>query len=156
MIGKLLPFTVIYMTLGVVCYAVMFTMFGFPVLGSHWRLLFGLLLFIMAMEVMGIVLIGLLPTLRDAISVGALYSMLGFSLSGFTYPVMGMLPPVQAWSWLEPLRHYYVIYVNEALMGAPAINSIPAALMLVAFIIPALCVAPRLHRALIYQNYPLK
>jgi len=27
---------------------------------------------------------------------------------------------------------------------------------LVAFIIPALCVAPRLHRALIYQNNPLK
>lgn len=156
MIGKLLPYTVIYMALGVVCYAVMFSMFGFPVLGSHWRLLFGLLLFIMAMEVMGIVLIGLLPTLRDAISVGALYSMLGFSLSGFTYPVMGMLPPVQALSWLEPLRHYYVIYVNEALMGAPAINSTPAALMLVAFIIPALCVAPRLHHALIYQNYPLK
>ena len=156
MIGKLLPFTVIYLSLGVVCYAVMFSMFGFPVLGSHWRLLFGLLLFIMAMEVMGIVLIGLLPTLRDAISVGALYSMLGFSLSGFTYPVMGMLPPVQALSWLEPLRHYYVIYVNEALMGAPAINSTPAALMLVAFIVPALCVAPRLHRALIYQNYPLK
>ena len=69
---------------------------------------------------------------------------------------MGMLPPVQALSWLEPLRHYYVIYVNEALMGAPAINSTPAALMLVAFIIPALCVAPRLHHALIYQNYPLK
>ena len=41
-------------------------------------------------------------------------------------------------------------------MGAPAANSMPAALMLVAFMIPALCVAPRLHRALIYQNYPLK
>ena len=156
MIGKLIPYTVIYMTLGTVCYAVMYNISGFPVLGSHVRLLLGMLLFIMAMEIMGIVLIGCLPTLRDAISVGALYSMLGFSLSGFTYPTMGMLSPVQALSWLEPLRHYYVIYVNEALMGAPASNSMPAALMLVAFMIPALCVAPRLHRALIYQNYPLK
>ena len=156
MIGKLIPYTVIYMTLGTVCYAVMFNLSGFPVLGSHLRLLLGLLLFIMAMEIMGIVLIGCLPTLRDALSVGALYSMLGFSLSGFTYPSMGMMAPIQALSWLEPLRHYYVIYVNEALMGAPASNSLPAALMLVAFMIPALCVAPRLHRALIYQNYPLK
>jgi len=156
MIGKLVPYTIIYLTLGAVCYAVMFYVSGFPVLGSYWRLLFGMLLFIMAMEVMGVVLIGLLPTLRDAVSIGALYSMLGFSLSGFTYPTMGMLPPVQALSWLEPLRHYYVIYVNEALMGAPAANSVPAHLMLVGFMIPALCVAPRLHRALIYQNYPLK
>ena len=69
---------------------------------------------------------------------------------------MAMLPMVKALSNLEPLRHYYLIYVNEALMGAPAINSMPHALALVAFIVPALCVAPRLHRALKYQNYPLK
>lgn len=156
MIGKLIPYTVIYLVLGIVCHILLYNIAGFPVLGSHARLLFGMLLFIMAMEVMGIVLIGCLPTLRDALSVGSLYSMLGFSLSGFTYPNMAMLPVVQALSNLEPLRHYYLIYVNEALMGAPAINSLPHGMALVAFIIPALCVAPRLHRALLYQNYPLK
>ena len=156
MIGKLIPYTVIYQVLGIVCHLMLYNIAGFPVLGSHTRLLFGLLLFIMAMEILGIIIIGCLPTLRDAVSVGALYSMLGFSLSGFTYPNMAMLPVAQALSWLEPLRHYYLIYVNEALMGAPSINSLPHAMSLVAFIIPALCVAPRLHRALINQNYPLK
>ncbi|MBQ7997353.1 MAG: ABC transporter permease [Paludibacteraceae bacterium] len=156
MIGKLIPYTVIYLTLGIVCHILFYNIADFPVLGSHARLLFGQLLYIMAMEIMGIVLIGCLPTLRDALSVGALYAMLGFSLSGFTYPNMAMLPMVKALSNLEPLRHYYLIYVNEALMGAPAINSMPHALALVAFIVPALCVAPRLHRALKYQNYPLK
>lgn len=156
MIGKLIPYTVIYMTLGIACHILLYNIAGFPVLGSHVRLLLGLLLYIMAMEIMGIVLIGCLPTLRDALSVGALYAMLGFSLSGFSYPNSAMLPMVNALSNLEPLRHYYLIYVNEALMGAPAINSMPHALALTAFIIPALCVAPRLHRALIYQNYPLK
>jgi len=82
--------------------------------------------------------------------------MLGFSLSGFTYPNMGMMPAVRALSNLEPLRHYYLIYVDEALMGAPSTAALPDALALVAFFIPALCVAPRLHRALVYQNYPLK
>ena len=156
MIGKLIPYTVIYLTLGIVCHILFYNIADFPVLGSHARLLFGQLLYIMAMEIMGIVLIGCLPTLRDALSVGALYAMLGFSLSGFTYPNMAMLPMVKALSNLEPLRHYYLIYVNEALMGAPAINSMPHALALAAFIVPALCVAPRLHRALKYQNYPLK
>ena len=156
MIGKLIPYTFIYLVLGIVCHMMFYSIAGFPVHGSHTRLLLGMLIFIMAMEIMGIVLIGCLPTLRDALSVGALYSMLGFSLSGFTYPSMGMLPVVRALSNLEPLRHYYLIYVNEALMGAPAINSLPHSLALAAFIIPALCVAPRLHRALIYQNYPLK
>lgn len=156
MIGKLIPYTLIYIALGIGCHLILYRFAGFPVNGNHARLLFGLILFIFAMESMGIVLIGCLPTLRDAISIGALYSMLGFSLSGFTYPVMNMLPPVQALSYLEPLRHYYLIYVNEALMGAPVQNSLTPAFALCGFMLLSLCVAPRLHHALIYQNYPLK
>ena len=156
MIGKLIPYTFIYLVLGIGCHFILYRYAGFPVYGSHGRLLFGMVLYIFAMEGLGITLIGLLPTLRDAISIGALYSMLGFSLSGFTYPVMSMIPPVQALSNLEPLRHYYLIYVNEALMGAPVQNSLTPAFALCGFMLLSLCVAPRLHHALIYQNYPLK
>ena len=156
MIGKLIPYTFIYLVLGIGCHFILYRYAGFPVYGSHGRLLFGMVLYIFAMEGLGITLIGLLPTLRDAISIGALYSMLGFSLSGFTYPQMCMLPPVRALSYMEPLRHYYLIYVNEALMAAPPENSIIYMLALNAFMLSALCVAPRLHRALVYQNYPLK
>ena len=156
MIGKLIPYTVLYVVMGISCGVILFEFMHFPVNGSTWRLMFGLLLFVFAMEALAITIIGLLPTLRDAISIGALYGMLGFSLSGFTYPVMNMLPVVQAWATLEPLRHYYLIYVNEALMAAPAINSLPHMLALCAFFIPAWLVAPRLHKALVYQNYPLK
>ena len=156
MIGKLLPYTLIYIVLGIGCHVILYRFAGFPVYGSTGRLLFGLVLFILAMEALGITLIGLLPTLRDALSIGALYSMLGFSLSGFTYPQTSMLAPVKAISYMEPLRHYYLIYVNEALMAAPVENSIPNMLALTVFLLTALCVAPRLHRALVYWNYPLK
>ena len=156
MIGKLIPYTLMYFILGVGCHLILYHFAGFPVHGSQFRLMLGLLLFIFAMEALGIFLIGLLPTLRDALSIGALYAMLGFSLSGFTYPNMSMLAPVKALSYLEPLRHYYMIYVNEALMGAPTVNSLPHGLALVAFLLAALCVSPRLHRALVEQNYPIK
>ena len=156
MIGKLIPYTLIYLILGIGCHLILYRFVGFPVYGSTWRLMFGLLLFILAMEALGITMIGLLPTLRDALSIGALYSMLGFSLSGFTYPQMAMLPPVKALSYMEPLRHYYLIYVNEALMAAPVENSLPNMLALTLFMVASLCVAPRLHRALVYWNYPLK
>lgn len=156
MIGKLIPYTLIYLILGVGCHLILYHYAGFPVYGSPIRLMFGLLLFIFAMEALGIFLIGLLPTLRDALSIGALYAMLGFSLSGFTYPQMSMLAPVKALTYLEPLRYYYLIYVNEALMAAPVQNSLPYMLALNAFMFASLLVAPRLHRALVYQNYPLK
>ncbi len=156
MIGKLFPYTVLFAVLGIGCSLILFRFAGFPVKGSLPRLMGAMVLFVMAMESMGIFLIGCLPTLRDAISIGALYGMLGFSLSGFTYPVMNMLPPVQALSYLVPLRHYYLIYVNEALMGAPVQNSLLPAACLCAFMLLAMTTSLRLRNALIHQNYPLK
>ena len=119
-------------------------------------MMLAILLLVFAMESMAITLIGALPTLRDALSIGALYGMLGFSLSGFTYPVMNMLPPFQALSWLIPLRHYYKIYVNEALMAGPVENTLIPMLCLTAFFLFALIVSPRLHDALVHNKYPLK
>ena len=151
-LGKLTPYTILYMLLGVGCQLTLYDYVGFPVHGSHVRLMFGLLLFIFAMEALGVLMITLLPALRDALSVGALYAMLGFSLSGFTYPNMAMLAPVKALSYLEPLRHYYLIYVNEALLGAPSINSMPYGMALMAFVLAALLFSPRLKRILINDN----
>ena len=156
MIGKLLPYTVLYIVLGIGCNVILFRFLHFPVHGSSWRLMLGIVLLVFAMESMAIALIGALPTLRDAISVGALYGMLGFSLSGFTYPVMNMLPVFKAWTWLIPLRHYYKLYVNEALMNGPIENTIVPMSCLVAFFIFALIASPRLHDALVNNNYPLK
>ena len=74
-----------------------------------------------------------------------------FIVATLAYPLI-----YKALSYIEPLRHYYLIYVNEALMAAPIENSIPHMLALTAFMVASLCVAPRLHRALVYWNYPLK
>ena len=156
MIGKLLPYTILFVVLGIGCNVILFRVMHFPVAGSSWRLVEGILLLVFAMQALAVTLIGLLPTLRDAISIGALYGMLGFSLSGFTYPVMNMLPAFQALTWLMPLRHYYKIYVNEALMNGPQLNTLVPMLCLTAFFVPALLVSHRLHDALTYNNYPLK
>ena len=156
MIGKLIPYTILYVVLGIGCNVILFRFLHFPVAGSSWHLIGGIVLLVFAMEAMAITMIGLLPTLRDAISIGALYGMLGFSLSGFTYPVINMLPAFQALSWLIPLRHYYKIYVNEALMAGPQWNTLIPALCLTAFFVPALLVSKRLREALENNNYPLK
>ena len=51
MIGKLLPYTVIYLVLGIGCHLILFHYAGFPVYGSHVRLLLGMVLFVFAMEI---------------------------------------------------------------------------------------------------------
>jgi len=121
-----------------------------------WHLQVGMFLFVIAMQAMGTTIVGLLPVLRDALSIGALYGMLGFSCSGFTFPVTGFLPVLRAFVNLFPLRHYFRIFANEALFGNPLVDSVQIMLYLVLFFVPQVLVSIRLREAFINQNYPLK
>lgn len=154
MIGKLLPHTILYTILGISLNILMFRILDFPVMGSLLWLNVGMFLYVLAMEGLAICFIGLVPVLRDALSVGALIGMLSFSLSGFTFPAMGMLSWAQSIIYLFPLRHYYLIYVNEALMGAPITTSAVYMAAYVGFMILPFLVGKRLENALRLQNYP--
>ena len=155
-IGKMIPYNILYMALGLGMVALFFRFRSFPLQVSLTNMFIYMTLFTFAMQSMAITWICVFPVLRDAISAGALYGMLSFSLSGFTYPVMAMLPFIQSITYLFPLRYYYLLYCAEALNGAPATQTIPLCLGLMVFILIPLTLQGRLHRALIYQNYPLK
>lgn len=153
LIGKLLPYTILFVILGISCETILVKFMHFPVNGSYARLMGGMMLYVMAVECMGVTLVGTAPVLRSSISLGALYGMLSFSISGFTFPSMGMLPFVQALSYLFPLRHFYHIYVNEALMAAPMQNSMVEIACLIGFMAMPMLIHRKLHAALIFQNY---
>lgn len=155
MVGKLIPHVVLYCVMGVTINIILVRMMHFPVHGSFLWLNVGMLAYILAMQSVAVTLVGLIPMLRNALSVGALYGMLSFSLSGFTFPKMGMLPFMQACTNLFPLRHYYLIYVNEVLLGNPVTQSMPSVAVLIAFTCLQLLIMRRLHRALKYQYFPI-
>ena len=62
-------------------------------------LMFGAgILTIISYQAIGIFIIGVLPMLRDALSIGAFYGVLGFTFAGFTYPNFAMLPAVKPYT----------------------------------------------------------
>lgn len=154
MLGKIIPHLFLYSIMGITLNVIMFRMLDFPVNGSLLFLNLGMVVYILAVQSMAVTFIGLLPVLRDALSVGALYGMLSFSLSGFTFPTIGMLPWVQSLCYIFPLRHYFLVYANESILGNSILHSAPAVVWLCAFVLLQFLVGPRLHRALWYQNYP--
>ena len=154
MVGKLLPHIVLYCAMGITLNVVLVRMMHFPVQGSFLWLNVAMVLYVLAMQSLAVTLVGLIPILRVALSAGALYGMLAFSLSGFTYPAMGMLPWVQALTNLFPLRHYYLVYTSEILLGSSMTQTAPYMAMFFAFIGLQFLVAKRLHRAMLYQYFP--
>ena len=82
-------------------------------------MLSALFLLVIASQAVGIFMIGVLPTFRLGLSSACLFGMIAFSIVGFSFPVLRMDPTLQALSNLFPLRHYFLIYVDQALNGRP-------------------------------------
>ena len=119
LLGKMVPHTVIFyiITLGVVWMMIGYR--HFPMNGSLGWILLGALLFVIACQGFGLMVTCALPNPRLALSVCSLFGILTFSFAGFSFPVTSMYGAIGVFSYLSPVRYFYLIYTNEALNGLP-------------------------------------
>lgn len=151
--GKLLPQTGIFFIVGMILFIAMYIILEFPLNGNFLNMMLGMLLAILSAQALGIFMIGVLPTLRLGLSFASIWGMLSFSISGFSFPVTAMYSWVKALSILFPLRHYYLIYVDQALNGRDMIYSWHHYLALAAFIILPFTILKNLKAAIRHLEY---
>lgn len=152
--GKLLVWTLTFSAIGLILILLLFHRLHFPLAGFIWNMFLGIFLMIFASEAIAIFILEMLPVPRLALSIGALYSVLGFSLSGFTLPIEAMPPYIQGLAAAFPLRHYYLFYVQEAIFGAGFAGWWKPVIYLLIFILLPLIGLVRLKKAYIHQNFP--
>ncbi len=152
--GKLLVWTLTFSAIGLILILLLFHRLHFPLAGSIWNMFLGIFLMIFASEAIAIFILEMLPVPRLALSIGALYSVLGFSLSGFTLPIEAMPPYIQGLAAAFPLRHYYLFYVQEAIFGAGFAGWWKQVIYLLIFILLPLIGLVRLKKVYIHQNFP--
>lgn len=117
--GKMLPQTLIFLMV-FCCYEYyIFHVQGFPHPGGPLPIVLLGLLTVVSSQCFGIFIFGLMPSLRLSMTIGSLWAMISFSLSGATFPVFAMDPFIEGVSWLFPLRHYYMIYQINIFNGYP-------------------------------------
>ena len=155
LIGKLLPYTLIYLVLGLGLDLLLFGVCRYPLNGSILNMMLAMVVFILANEAVAVTLVGLLPTLRYSLSIAALFAILGFSFSGFTFPVEAMPVAFQGVSCLFPLRFYYLLYVQEAMFGVGFSGWWQYIVYMLLFLVGPFCVCGRLKRAWLNQNYAI-
>lgn len=105
-VGKLLPYTLIFVAEAMLANVVFFRWEHIPMEGDMW--LFSLLtvLFIIATQSVAVILYTLFPVLSLVISVVSMVGSLGATLSGLTFPLSAMSPVVQYTAKLFPVRHF--------------------------------------------------
>ncbi len=118
-LGKTIPQTIIFL---IIFYGYMMYVFGhlgFPYQCSTWMMALVGLVSVLAAQGFGIFAFGLMPSLRMSMSICSLWGVLSMTTGGFTFPVFAMDGPIQALSYLFPLRHYYLIYQMCVFNGFP-------------------------------------
>ena len=151
--GKLLPHTAIFFLMGILYNVYLYGFLHFPCNSGIMPMLLATLCLVLASQGMGVLMIGTLPTLRLGLSFASLWGVLSFSMCGLSFPAMAMHPVLQGLANLFPLRHYFLIYVDQALNGYPMIYSWINYVALLIFMMLPFFVVHRLKEALIYYKY---
>ena len=151
--GKFLPQALVFLALIFAYEYYIYEVLQFPRLGSVLMVVLLAVLQVFASIGFGIFAFGLTPSLRMSMSICSLWAMLGFSLAGSAFPVMGMDEPIQALSWLFPLRHYYMLYQMTVFNGYPLIDAWFHLVGLVAFTLLPWFVLRKIKNAMLTYVY---
>ena len=151
--GKMALYTVLFTLIGWTIEVVLYRWMHFPLAGSLWQMLLACFLLVVASESVAVLIIGCVPVCRFALSIGALYSVLGLSLTGFTLPVEALPAGIRGLTMMYPLRHYYDLYVQVGIFGSDFGQWYLPVLALLLFCFLPFLVMGRLGRAYTYLDY---
>ena len=105
-VGKLLPYTLIFVAEAMLANVVFFHWEHIPMVGDMGLFALTTMLFIVATQSVAVILYALFPVLSLVISVVSMVGSLGATLSGLTFPLSAMSPVVQYAAKLFPVRHF--------------------------------------------------
>ena len=151
--GKLALYTILFTLIGWTLEVILYKWVHFPLAGHLGYMLLACFLLVTASEAVAVFIIGLVPVCRFALSIGALYSVLGLSLTGFTLPVEAMPAGLRGLAMMYPLRYYYEIYVQAGIFGSPFGQWYMYVVALLLFCFLPFLVMKRLAHAYEYLDY---
>ncbi|MFT3993755.1 MAG: ABC transporter permease [Dysgonomonas sp.] len=118
-IGKLLPYTIIYTGIALMFMSVLYKFSHFPLHSGFWPMFLNYFCLIIASQGAGLIFVGVFRNYRMALSSASLVGMISFSITGFSFSALQMSPILTSLSYIFPLRHFFLIYVDQGLNGIP-------------------------------------
>jgi len=136
MLGKVLPYLVVGAVQVVVVLAAARFMFSIPFVGSLWLLLYGTLVFVFSLVLLGYTISTLARSQMQAMQLTFFFFLPSLMLSGFMFPFRGMPTWAQVLGEMFPLTHFLRLIRAVMLKGADhaTISSSLAALYVFVFI----------------------
>ena len=153
LLGKLLPYTLIFIAEAVLAGVVFFRWEHIPFAGDMGLFILLLVLFIVATQSVALILYTLFPVLSLVISVISMVGSLGATLSGLTFPLSAMSPVVRWVAQLFPVRHFTEAMQAIVYFDAGFGVCWPQLAVLCLFPLVALMLWPRLRNLLLISPH---
>ena len=144
--GKLLPVFMSMTVMSLLMFFILFDIINVPLNGSFGMLFAGCLVFILSYMGIAVFVVAVTADLRLALSLGGGYSVLAFTFSGLSFPIMAMYGGVRIFSRIFPFTYFTDMIVDQALRGAPVSYSLPDMSSMLLFLLLPAVVLPRLYR----------
>lgn len=151
-LGKLLPYTLWFFLLGLLLHTGMYLIMDYPVNGSKAMLLLALLLLILATQAFAFWFTVGSKDLRAAMMKGNAMAAVSLTMSGFTFPVMAMLPFFQWLVKLFPFVHYFKVFKDLTQRGVPAFYVMPQLIVLAVMVLALFLLGWRKYKKLLTQG----
>ena len=119
LLGKLIPQAVIMTAVGVMVQSLLYGFNNFPLHNHAMHMIVAMWLFVVASQWFAVTLCCIVPNLRLSLSLCSLTGILAFSIAGFSFPVEQMYGAIGIFSYILPVRYYFLIYIDQALNGIP-------------------------------------
>ena len=152
-VGKLLPYTILFAAVGILANVVFFHWMQMPLPCSIWTMNGITILFICATQALALILYSIFPALSLIISVVSMIASLGATLSGVTFPVAFMDTPVYAASYLFPVRHFIETVQSILYLEGTFPDYWTNLVILLIFILLPILLLPRLKHILTTHSY---
>ncbi len=143
LVGKLLPYTLLYSVWIVLCNLLLFGVLAYPFEGSVVMLTLLSVALIVALQALGCLVLLLLKDLMESMSITAAIATMSFTMGGLTFPLMAMHTPMLVVAHLFPYTHYLKGYV-DLMRGADWWLTLPYLAILLVYPTLVLLFTPRL------------
>ena len=147
-VGKLLPYTVIFILEALLANVVFFHWEHIPFVGDMGLFALTTMIFVVATQSVAVILYALFPVLSLVISVVSMVGSLGATLSGLTFPLSAMSPVVQWVAKFFPMRHFTEAMQCMVYFDGGFSACWPQLAVLCLFPMVAVVLLPRLHKVL--------
>lgn len=118
LLGKMLPYTILFLFLAIAMDVFLFKVIGIPSKPDYaFMTVFISLLLVLVYQTLAISFVSFSSDLRSALTFGGGFSALAFSFSGYTFPIEGMPTLMRGIAQLFPFTHFLESYVNTAIRG---------------------------------------